>query len=264
MEHPWHPRGAPWFVYLAVLAVTLQVKDWNAWTYVPLKVVQAAVVCYLVWRFRRLVPEITLWFHGSVVPVSAFLAVGWVALNTWTAKLFPQLVDAKPTFFETLATDHQSLFWLAAIAHLMAMCTAVPLIEETFNRSLLLRSISDVRATGIGILQMLCDMPIIGDWLARTTAGVRARQEPPAFGDQFQKTPLGHLSVFGVTASTTLFMLVHATVDWPGAILCGLTWCVLLNRTRHLGLGPVIWSHAIVNLLLWIYAVTAKDFRLLP
>ena len=264
MEHPWHPRVAPWFVYLALLAVTLQVKDWYDWAYVPLKVVQAAVVCYLVWRFRRLVPEITLRFHGSVVPVSAFLAVGWVALNAWTAKLFPQLVDAKPTFFQAMAADHQSLFWLAATAHLVAMCTAVPLIEETFNRSLLLRSISDVRATGIGILQMLCDMPMIGDWLARTTAGVRARQEPPAFGDQFQKTPLGRLSVLGVTASTTLFMLVHATVDWPGAILCGLTWCILLNRTRHLGLGPVIWSHAIVNLLLWIYAVTAEDFRLLP
>jgi len=263
MEHPSHPRVAPWFVYLLVLAVTFQVRDWYDFAYVPLKIVQAVVVCYLVWRFRRLVPEITLRFHWSVVPISAFLVAGWVAMHAWTAKMFPQLVDAEPTFFQTLHANHETLFWLAAAAHLLAMCTAVPLIEETFNRSLLLRSISDVRATGTGVLQMLCDMPVIGDWLARTTAGVRASQEPPAFGDQFQKTPLGQLSVFGVTASTTIFMLVHATVDWPGAILCGLTWCILLNRTRHLGLGPVIWSHATVNLLLWIYVITVKDFRLI-
>ncbi|XZE54264.1 CPBP family glutamic-type intramembrane protease [Planctomycetaceae bacterium SH139] len=263
-EHPWHPRVAPWFAYLLVMALTLQVRDWYPWAYAPLKIVQAVVVCYLVWRFRRLVPEITLRFHCSVVPISAVLAVAWVSLQGWTAQFFPQLVDTKPTFFQTLYVDHMTLFWIAATAHLVAMSTAVPLIEETFNRSLLLRSISDVRATGTGILQMICDLPIIGAWLARTPAGVRANQEPPALGAQFQQIPLGRLSFLGVTTSTTLFMLVHATVDWPGAILCGLTWCILLNRTRHLGLGPVIWSHATVNLLLWIYAVTLQDFRMLP
>ena len=64
-----------------------------------------------------------------------------------------------------------------------------------------------------------------------------------------------------MAASTAVFMLVHITADWPGAILCGVTWCLLLNRTRHLGLGPVIWSHAIVNLLLWLYVVSQAAWQ---
>ncbi len=263
MEHPWHPRIAPWFAYMVMLAVTLQVRDWYAWAYPPLKIMQATTVCFLVWRFRSLVPEITLRFHWSVVPISVLLAATWVGSHAWMVRLFPGLVDVEPTFLQTLYTNDQTLFWLAAMAHLLAMCTAVALIEETFNRSLLLRSFSNMRATRIGILQFICDMPVIGDWLAGTSAGARARKQPPAFGDQFKQTPLGHLSICGVTASTTVFMLVHAVVDWPGAILCGVTWCILLNRTRHLGLGPVIWSHAIVNGLLWCYVVTMQDFRLI-
>jgi hypothetical protein len=58
-------------------------------------------------------------------------------------------------------------------------------------------------------------------------------------------------------------MLVHAAVDWPGAVLCGVTWCVMLSRTAHLGLGPIIWSHALVNLLLWIYVVTHQQWQFL-
>ncbi len=262
-QHPWHPRIAPWFVYMLVLAIALHARDWQSWTYVPIKVIQTGAVLYLVWRWRSLVPEIRLHFHWSVIPVSLALVAGWIGLHDQTIRLFPTLEDGQPTFFQTLHGENQTLFWLAAVAHLAAMCTAVPIVEETFNRSVLLRSFNDSERTQTGLLQWLCDMPLIGDWMVRTEAGSQARRQKPAFTDQFETTPLGQLSVLGVTASTLLFMLVHATSDWPGAILCGITWCVLLSRTAHLGLGPVIWSHALVNVLLWIYVVTREAWPFL-
>src|SRR5690606_15344092 len=151
----------------------------------------------------------------------------------------------KDNFFGSLHESNPTIFWFVAVAHLIAMCTAVPMIEETFNRSLLLRSLSSAKRTGTGVLQILCDMPLLGDWLIHTKAGTRATQQPPVFGPQFDATPLGKLTLFGVVASTLIFALVHDRHDWPGAIVCGVTWCVLLAKTRHLGLGPVIWSHAL-------------------
>jgi len=255
-EHPWHPRVTPWLVYMLLLSVALYARQWQGWTYVPIKLLQMAVVVYLVWRWRALLPELTCRFHLAVLPVSVALVTGWIYLNGLMLWLFPSLAEREASFFETLHGHDARLFWLAATAHLIAMCTAVPLIEELFNRSLLLRSLHRPRATAVGILQVLVDVPLLGDLLVRTRLGQAALQQPPVFAREFQATPLGQLSLFGVAASTAVFMLVHTTADWPGAILCGVTWCILLHRTRHLGLGPTIWSHAIVNLLLWLYVVS--------
>jgi len=44
-----------------------------------------------------------------------------------------------------------------------------------------------------------------------------------------------------------------------------LVWCALVwwtNRGSHrLGLGPVIWSHAITNALLWGYTIWSGDWQ---
>ncbi len=261
-QHAWHPRVGPWFVYMIFLTVALYARDWQAAAYVPAKIVQTVAVCYLIWRWRRLVPELNWKFHWSVVPVSLFLTGAWIYLNKGTVALLPSLAPSEPGYFEKLDDGtNVALLWTASVAHLVAMCTAVPMIEETFNRSLLLRSLSSARTTGIGVMQVLCDMPLIGDWLIHTKLGTRATQMEPVFGPQFEHTPLGALSVFGVAASSAVFALVHTMADWPGAIVCGVTWCIMLNRTRHLGLGPVIWSHAMVNLLLWGHVMYHREWQ---
>ncbi len=261
-QHPWHPRVTPWFVYMIFLTVALFAREWQPVTYIPIKLLQTLVVCGLIWRWRHLTPELNWKFHWSVIPVSLFLTGAWIYLNKGMVALFPGLGDAEPSFFEQLAADDSGgILWTAAIAHLIAMCTAVPMIEEVFNRSLLLRSLSSARTTGIGLMQLLCDMPIIGDWLIHTKPGTRATQMEPVFGPQFERTPLGELSLFGIIASSVVFALVHATRDWPGAIVCGVTWCIMLNRTRHLGLGPIIWSHALVNLLLWGHVMYHHEWQ---
>ena len=254
-QGPWNPRFAPWFLYLAILALSLQFRQWDAWAYPPLKVAQGIGVGYLVWRWRALVPELTLRYHRSVLPVSLGLVVAWIFLHRGTVALFPSLAPEGAGFFELARNENPILFWCSALAHLLAMVTVVPLVEETFNRSWLPRAVSNWQAAQKGILQVLCDLPLIGDWLIRTERGAAALREPPAFTQQWKQHPLGAWSPFGVAASTAIFASVHAPCDWPGAILCGVTWCWLLYRTAHLGLGPIVWSHAIVNLLLWGYVV---------
>lgn len=262
-QGPWNPRFGPWFLYLGILALTLQARQWDAWAYPPLKVAQGIGVGYLVWRWRALVPELTLRYHRSVLPISLGLVVAWIFLNRGTVALFPSLAPEGPQFFALMRDANPTLFWCSAIAHLLAMATVVPLVEEIFNRSWLPRAVSDWRTAWKGILQALCDLPLIGDWLIRTEQGAAAWREPPAFCQQWKQHSLGTWSPFGVAASTAIFASVHAPCDWPGAILCGVTWCWLLHRTAHLGLGPIVWSHAIVNLLLWVYVVGWEAWELM-
>lgn len=262
-QHPWHPRIAPWMLYLALMSLALPLRSWQAWTYVPLKLLQTALVCGLIWRWRHRVGELSLRFHWSVLPVSIALTALWIGLGEAMLLWWPLPATEPPSFWQSLHAEQPGLFWLAAAAHLLAMCTAVPLVEETFNRSLLLRSLHRPGPTLTGILQFLIDMPLVGDVLRRTPWGKRAAAQGPVFGVQFEQTPLGALSPFGVFASTAMFMLVHQVRDWPGAIVCGVTWCLLLSRTRHLGLGPVIWSHALVNLLLWGHVIAWQRWHFL-
>ncbi len=173
-ENPWHVRIAPWFVYMLLLSVAVYARQWQGWTYVPLKLLQTAAVLYLVWRWRSLLPELTWRFHAAVLPVSVALVASWIYLNDLMLWLFPALAEREASFFEILHGQGVGLFWLAATAHLIAMCIAVPIAEELFNRSLLLRSLHRPGATAVGILQVLADVPLIGDLLVRTRLGKEA------------------------------------------------------------------------------------------
>lgn len=250
-SHPANPRFAPWFVYMIFLAGQTLAHESAPELHGPIKIVQTAVVCWLIWRWRKLTPELTWSFHWLVIPVSLFLTAAWIGLG---AALDPYLgADEPPKVFWGI--HHPALAWAAAVCHLLAMMTAVPMIEEMFNRSLLLRCLQSPRQTGVGAIQFLCDLPGVGDWLIHTRLGVAATKAPAALTEQFNRTVLGELSIFGVLASSMIFALVHVMRDWPAAVLCGVVWCVMLRITRRKGLGPVIWSHALTNLLLWAHVI---------
>lgn len=260
-EHVWHPRAGPWFAYMVLLALTVAARDHLPESYGLLKVVQLALICGLIWRWRKLVPELTWRFHWLAVPVAIFLAMAWIWLNEQMIEVMKP--DLPKSMFEKLHEDKVFYFWLAAIGHLLAMAIAVPMIEETFNRSLMLRSLHRPRQTATGLIQFLCDVPVLGDWLIHTRIGTRAAQADPMFAKQFEQIPLGQLSFFGVIASSIVFMLVHQRHDWPGAFLCGVVWCLMLRFTREKGLGPVIWSHALTNVLLWGYVIKSEIWHLM-
>ncbi len=260
-DHPWHPRIIPFVVYLSFLALILPARDWHPLTYPLLYSLQCGLVLYLLWRYRRLLPELTLSFHWLAVPVGVGVCVAWVVIGKWMVSLAPNdLGDPGYDFFEKM---NPTLAWTSVSLRLLGMSIVVPMFEELFIRSLCLRSFHRFRRTGVGVLHLLMDLPLLGEWLIHTNWGKRAGRHPPVFGPVFEKTPLGALSLFGVAASTFVFMMSHANRDKPAAIVCGVAYCLLLWATRKKGLGPVIWAHGITNALLWAYTLAYADWRFL-
>jgi membrane protease YdiL (CAAX protease family) len=153
------------------------------------------------------------------------------------------------------------ILWFGLITHLLAMTIAVPMIEEVFNRSVLLRSFHRPRQTLIAGFQFLVDMPVIGDWLMHTKWGEKASRREGILRNEFQRIELGQLTTFGVLFSSIIFALVHHPADWLGSLICGVVWCLVLAATRKQGLGPIIWSHALTNLFLWGYVVYAEAWQ---
>ncbi len=292
--HPWHPRVLPLIVYLLMLSVIGMTPDTRPMVYLRpmLYVVQCGLVLWLLWRYRRLLPELTATFDWRAVPVGVGVCVVWVLLGWLTAGEFgvrwAAILDGQPMSLidygvpavnkpplATSASDgpfdlrHPAVMgatvgWIALGLRLLGMSIVVPLFEELFTRSMLLRSLSRPRMTAIGLLHFLIDLPVIGEWVGHTRLGRRAEAHEPVFGPAFHRTPLGEVTLFGIAASTFVFMLNHGVRDWPGAVACGIAYCLLVGWTgREKGLGPVIWAHGITNALLWGYVVATGDWQFL-
>jgi hypothetical protein len=275
--NPWHPRVVPFLFYVAALPVVEWGRSFSPWLYPALYLVQCLVVAALLYRYRKLLPELTLSWHWSAIPSGVLALVLWIALGLGMVWLAPpwfaptMTVEGQPTphFFQEMGAVSAGLMWTALGLRLLGMSLVVPMFEELFVRSLCLRSFHRVRATGAGVVQILHDLPLVGDWLAGSDLASRADRHGAVFGKEFSRTPVGALTVFGVTASTLIFMVHHVPRDWPGCIAVGVLWCLhvwFTNRpgsSRKLGLGPVIWAHGITNALLWAYTLIANDWQFL-
>ncbi len=297
-QHPWHPRLVPFAVYGAMLLLVGLVREHVPVLYPVVYVLQCGLVCALLWRYRKLLPELNLKFHWLSIPVGAMVFFGWVWLGmTYNALFFdatmvpadnpaqvtnpglPSMVElvrwmihpAEPlpaawagdpgkTFFDTLPVQ---LAWGTMVLRLVGMTIVVSLFEELFIRSLILRSFLRPRPTAIGLLQVLYDLPLMGDLLERTGLGHRAHKHGPVFGPEFLRNPLGQLTLFGVAVSSLIFMLSHLPRDWAGCLFCGVMYCLVLRATHDKGLGPVVWAHAITNGLLWAYTLHTGDWQFL-
>ena len=246
---------------MVLLGITLLVNSALPQLYGPTKLVQLVLVCGLCWHWRKLVPELTWKFHWSVVPVSIVLCALWVMMRNGVNDLFgPDEAMTLPVWADR-TTVSVVFFWSAAVGHLLTMVIAVPMIEEVFNRSVTLRCLHRPIQAFLGVMQIVLDFPVIGEWLMNTKMGDRLSNMPAVFGPEFERNALGQLSLFGVTVSTAIFMAAHPVRDWPGALVCGVVWCLMLAWTKHKGLGPVIWSHAITNALLWGYVMRTQDWQ---
>ncbi len=275
--HPWHPRVVPEFAYLLLMSVTIFARDHLAgWMLIPLYVVQCGVTAWLLWKWRGRLPELNWRFHWSALPVGLGVCAAWVALGLGTIHLFPsmgpteaQRAGEEPVGFaayfpeDAYGAAAPVLTWVALGLRLLGMSLVVPMFEELFNRSLLLRSLSHPRLTAIGVVNLVHDMPLIDEVFGDTDLARRAGKHHRVFGDRFEAVPLGKLTVFGVLASTLVFMVVHAPADYAGAFVCGVVYCLLVgytnNSRRRLGLGPVIWAHAITNAALWAWVVYVDE-----
>ncbi len=276
--NPWHPRVVPYFVYIVGLTLTAFVPGGDraaALAYLPIYLVINAVILWLLWRYRKLTPELNFRFHWTVLPSALLLTAAWVALGYGYNTLFfgelkeVPLEDSEP-FGELMAVG-AGLFWVVFACRGLGMSITVPLFEELFVRSALLRGMHRWRLTKTGLLQVAADLPAVGDAVATKPAVVKAQSEPAAFTAQLANTPLGRVTVFATAASTFIFMLAHMPRDYLGCIACGIVWCWMVwytNREslpdeKRKGLGPVIWSHGLVNAALWVYSYTTNDWQFL-
>ncbi|MCC6579536.1 MAG: CPBP family intramembrane metalloprotease [Phycisphaeraceae bacterium] len=264
-QHPWHPRVMPFVVYVLMLPAIHQARLWWPPSYPLLYIVQCGLVGGLLWRYRGLMPELSWRFHWLAIPVGAGVMIAWVALGYGTTCVWPALSSAEEhtPFFTTL--EPAALRWTALGLRLLGMSLLVPMFEELVMRSLLLRSFRYFRRTATAVFQLAEEIPILGDWLLHTPLAKRADHHQHPLKYQFETNPLGVLSVFGVAASTFVFMIHHVPRDWAGCVVCGVAYCLLLAATckRKADLGPVIWAHGITNALLWGYVLFTGDWQFL-
>ena len=272
-SNPWHPRVLPFLVYILFLAgIDAAREHVSLWTYPFLYTIQCGLVVWLLWRYRRLLPELTLRFHWLAIPLGLLLCVAWVELGLamgrgWPGAFAPAADEEH--YFQDMLELSPALGWSSLVLRLLGMSLVVPLFEELFIRSAMLRGLQHARQTGVGLVQLLGDIPLIGEWVAETKVGRRAAARPPMFTKQLVETPVGAITFFGVAASTVVFMLSHIPRDWPGCIACGIAWCGLIWWTNRgpgaakgsLGIGPVAWSHGVTNAALWYYTVAWGDWQ---
>jgi hypothetical protein len=259
--HPWHPRVAPFLVYIFLLPVIDWGVSWNVHVYPLLYGLQCGLTAWLLWRYRRLTPELTLKLHWLAIPVGVAVTWAWIEMGRWMEATWPaRFVSDEPHYLPQM---HEPVRYVALGMRLLGMSILVPIFEEMFIRSLLLRSFHRPGPLLATVLQVVEDLPGIGDWLMGKPWAMEARRQREVLGQAFLATPLGALSVFGVTMSTLVFVAHHVPRDWPATVVCALAYCGLLWATRGKGLGPVIWAHGITNALLWGYSVGWNDWRFL-
>ena len=283
-DGPGLVRIGPLLLWVACMFLVGLARDYDARTLPYLYGLQCALTVWMLWRYRKHVPEMTLWFHWSAIPSAVFLTAAWVFLGWLIGGQLPERLawlrdgmpyDAavnhigEPHYFQTMHAAYPQTYLAAIVLRLLGMSLIVPFVEEIFNRSLCLRAMHSVKRTKVALMQVLHDLPGVGDVLMHKPAFKAAAQQEPMFTKQFNETALGDVSVFGAAASTFVFMLNHLPRDWVGCIVCGVLWCLMVKWTnsekckRKLGLGPVIWSHGLTNALLWAYTIWSGDWQFL-
>jgi CAAX prenyl protease-like protein len=186
--------------YLAAYTAKLIAVGWIAW------------LCRSTWKDLRPFP--------AVKDLALSVVVGLVVWGLWVGLdgLYPPIplvgrrIGFDPT---TLAAVPRSVFFGV---RLLGLVVLVPVIEELFWRSFLIR------------------------WLI----------EP-----EFQKVPIGHVTVMSAGATSVFFALVHP--EWLPALLTGLLWAWLLRRSKSVSACAI--SHAIANLALGVYIIVAGAWR---
>ncbi len=293
LSHVAMPRIIPYFLYVAGASLNNLIdgylSDYHLYASYPIGyLLFCTLIAYILWRYRKLTPEINAQFHWLAIPTGLLLIVAWIGLGWYFSKhgnQFPlryqnliahnapppdaaldainpkiRIENHKLNF---IAQKGAILGYLSLSVRVIGMTLLVPFLEEVLMRSLLLRALAHPKKTMKMAFLALLDFPAIGDALINTKLAQRIEQNPPSFEDEFRATPLGQITCFGVIISSLVFAIGHAPRDYAAAMLCGITWCILLKFTKNKGLGPVIWSHGIANAALVAYVLYYNDWQFL-
>jgi hypothetical protein len=274
--HPWHPRFLPFIVYVVFLSLSKLVADSKPTdpallniTHVAaplLYLVGAVLVAWLIHRYRALTPELNWKFHWLAVPLAVLSVAAWIVLGRLMAQAWPARFDGPVA--DPLAESGPLLGWTGLVLRVMGMALVVPMFEELAIRSAVLRSFNTWHDAKTALLQLVSDLPLLGDLVMNTEASRQADRVKQPLAAAFHRTAFEDITIFGILASSLLWCPIsHTMRDWPGTIVCGVLWGLLLRYTnrngRSLALGPVIWTHALTNALLWAWVVYYGDWRFL-
>jgi hypothetical protein len=275
-SNPWNARLLPYLVYLLLLAVGQFAGDAAPALIPVVSVLQLAIVGAMLWRYRRHTPEMNLRLHWSAIVTGVALLPAWIYagwLSNELGGMFDPTIETHP--IESMIAEEPALGWTAMSLRFCTMVLLVPLFEELFIRSGCLRGFSSPKRTWTGLIQLASDLPGIGEKIALSERGRQANAQPPQFTAQLESVPLGRATWFGVVISTVIFAAAHHPRDWLGCVICGVVWGFMVwwlnpadrkpivDKSKNLGLGPVIWSHAIINALLWGYTLWAGNWEFL-
>ena len=283
-SNPWNPRLLPYLAYLLLLAVGQLAAEAMPPLLPVVSALQLAVVGAMLWRYRRQTPELNLRLHWSAIVTGvallpAWLYAGW--LSNELGGMFEPTIETHP--IEAMIAEQPAIGWAAMSLRFATMVLLVPFFEELFIRSGCLRGFSSPRRCWTGLMQLASDLPGVGERIALSERGRRANAQPPQFTAQLESVPLGRVTWFGVVVSTVVFAAAHHPRDWFGCIICGVVWGFMVwwlnpadrpsprkqdtgeadTACTNYGLGPVIWSHAIINALLWGYTLWADNWEFL-
>ena len=235
------------------------------------------------------------------MPTGVGLLFAWVYLGYFTNWLSHQLMDVpgvnmvsnylvptdandplnknpRHTFIDNKDALGDAWYWTTMSLRLVGMSLVVPLFEELWVRSAVLRGTFNPAKTKMAVLQVAQDLPLIGDRIANTEAARRAAQQPPMFTEQLRETRVGQITFFSIVISTIVFLLAHQQRDYLGCVACGVVWCWLVWYTNkpkkgetwddqpaggRIGLGPIVWSHGITNATLWAWTLWTGDWQFL-
>jgi CAAX prenyl protease-like protein len=194
---PWLPYVAPMVTFLLLTSVEgwlPKPDEGSHTTYYPafyaMKISIVAVVCWLcrsTWRDLKPWPGAKS--LAMAVGSGLIVALIWVGLDGW----YPIYGDvgARASFNPNVLSPMSKSAFLAF--RMLGLVLIVPLFEELFWRSLVIRWIIDP--------------------------------------DHFQDVPIGRVTLAAAGITAALFALEHPA-EWLPALLTGALWAALLHQTR--------------------------------
>lgn len=194
--------------------------------YPLLYTIKIVLVTALWWRCRHSYPKWSWngWASGFLAGI--FGAMIWIGTSHWTltcvlGDLLPKwLVADQRIAFNPFAAIEASWGVYAFLAiRLFGLVVTVPLVEEVFWRGFLMRYLID---------------------------------------EDFERVPIGQLTLFSFSAVTMFFALVHP--EFIAAIIWGAGINILLLKTKNL--SACVIAHAVTNLLLGVYVLTTSRWEL--
>ncbi len=221
----------PWLPYVAPMAAFLLLTSAESWLpkigdgpdptwYATLYSVKIAIVVAIAWAcrstWRDLRPKPDLAAIGLAIGIGLAVAALWVGLDPY----YPRFgVSGTRAGFNpwTLPTSARLPFLAVRLFGLIAL---VPLIEELFWRSFLMR------------------------WL---------------INPNFTTVPIGKVTLAAAAITSGMFALAHPE-EWLPAVLTGLSWAWLLYRTKSVSACVISHMVANLGLGVYVLAREAWKF----